>query len=135
MFLSVAPEGLPPQVRGRVRPQLQMGVLGRTTPAGAGTRTRRATLGLFLPDYPRRCGDERRMHSSWSLVTGLPPQVRGRGHQAARLARHLRTTPAGAGTSGRIIARSSCDGDYPRRCGDEFLPVLPVRPVGGVGDT
>ena len=98
--------GLPPQVRGARTSPDEWLVIGRLTPAGAGSTAPRARSTTITPAYPRRCGEHENAGGVALEGSGLPPQVRGARHMRPHGAARRRLTPAGAGST-RSDASSS----------------------------
>ena len=90
----------------------------RFIPARAGNSASPSRRRSSCPAYPRRCGE----HSSRSTVSppssGLSPQARGTPRPYSQSIGGDRFIPAGAGNTGRTIARPPGNTVYPRRCGE-----------------
>ena len=89
--------GSPPQVRGkrccwRFSPQER-----RITPAGAGKTAFSHRRCSPPQDHPRRCGENASVSFSGRMISGSPPQVRGKHRLATAGLQSTRITPAGAG--------------------------------------
>ena len=71
-------EGSPPQVRGKHPPPWGLLSVIRITPAGAGKTFIDTFSGKGLEDHPRRCGENVACIGWCFVVSGSPPQVRGK---------------------------------------------------------
>ena len=98
--------GLPPQVRGALRPRRDSDRDHGLTPAGAGSTGTSSDPAPCNGAYPRRCGEHPDTEGKPNNILGLPPQVRGaRRDRRQRNAVH-RLTPAGAGSTRSAAARA-----------------------------
>ena len=93
----------------------------RITPAGAGkTRSARWHCRVHR-DHPRRCGENASVFFSGRMISGSPPQVRGKPATPNRADKVRRITPAGAGKTRRCCAHRPKSQDHPRRCGENKM--------------
>ena len=113
--------GLSPQVRGTARSPRFPAAIHRFIPAGAGNRSRKATSGVSDAVYPRRCGEQKAFGLPTAQAHGLSPQVRGTAAPDRGQVFAHRFIPAGAGNSGRPVARLDSMAVYPRRCGEQDI--------------
>ena len=90
----------------------------RITPAGAGKTGLHATTFAENGDHPRRCGENLQKVSKSSMITGSPPQVRGKPLFIIFIERRPRITPAGAGKTTDSNSGKCAYTDHPRRCGE-----------------
>ena len=118
---DIPKSGSPPQVRGKllVVPILLLAV--GITPAGAGKTRSRCCPQQTLRDHPRRCGENIHFGFEHARTSGSPPQVRGKPMRNNRKKHACRITPAGAGKTRRLSSNPRCNGDHPRRCGENFF--------------
>ena len=95
---SASAAGSPPRMRGAVRLGGLFVVLGRITPAHAGSRKRGLTMAKPTWDHPRACGEQlRRTHPGlWEM--GSPPRMRGAELDDEGKPLWVRITPAHAGS-------------------------------------
>ena len=110
--------GSPPQVRGK---QSNVGVAlyaTRITPAGAGKTLCLSCFVTAQGDHPRRCGENSSGFVISFLLSGSPPQVRGKLLPHLSFLSSLRITPAGAGKTVKENANYGNRKDHPRRCGE-----------------
>ena len=114
-------QGSPPQVRGKRDIKRAAHINCGITPAGAG-KTRPPTVARdSLRDHPRRCGENVADRTAFCLVSGSPPQVRGKLVFKHSLLQQHRITPAGAGKTFCHHKCEDCGWDHPRRCGENLL--------------
>ena len=85
-------------MRGKLASRLLAPACVRITPAGAGKTRQDDTCRLDLRDHPRRCGENRVGFALLSLLSGSPPQVRGK--------------------LVMFFFLFTCIWDHPRRCGE-----------------
>ena len=112
--------GSPPRVRGKVILGLQKETALRITPACAGkSRGQRRCLGK-RQDHPRVCGEKNACGCESSILSGLPPRVRGKGQREPIVCQLHRITPACAGKSACAKCRSDSARDHPRVCGENL---------------
>ena len=71
-------KGSPPQVRGKLRYNLAKVIQIRITPAGAGKTLPVVAVGVLIRDHPRRCGENFSQPNFVPMMSGSPPQVRGK---------------------------------------------------------
>ena len=119
--------GSPPQVRGKHTNAFTARISTRITPAGAGKTTHGMSVEWGCWDHPRRCGENRSKVQDVICGTGSPPQVRGKLCTAGAQSASPRITPAGAGKTHRHNVAQCIIWDHPRRCGENFVFVLPQR--------
>ena len=103
----------------------------RITPAGAGKTPVSVFLGFSLTDHPRRCGENCRIIFTFNLITGSPPQVRGKLLKALSWVAIQRITPAGAGKTLRVRAPPPSRTDHPRRCGENVITCISGAGISG----
>ena len=70
--------GSPPQVRGKRNRAVQLFVVDRITPAGAGKTGSASAMPVISEDHPRRCGENMRRLEYDIMNEGSPPQMRGK---------------------------------------------------------
>ena len=70
--------GSPPQVRGKLRGHLATVKQNGITPAGAGKTPSIRHLAGGGRDHPRRCGENGNIAYARKIISGSPPQVRGK---------------------------------------------------------
>mgnify|MGYP001132936837 CR=1 FL=1 len=107
--------------------QVRGGVLGRTTPACAGS-TPRFGLSLWsLADHPRLRGEHPPAGRGGWRGRGPPPPARGAPHRPECGLLHARTTPACAGSTRATAAAPSRNADHPRLRGEHhWTPVTRI---------
>ena len=69
-------------------------------------------------DHPRRCGENAHVRRQCGIITGSPPQVRGKHALAAGCRLRYGITPAGAGKTFLRSILPPLWADHPRRCGE-----------------
>ena len=89
--------GSPPQVRGKLHISPQFFQYIGITPAGAGKTIFTAETEADAEDHPRRCGENGREAGATGVMSGSPPQVRGKLLPRKSREDVIRITPAGAG--------------------------------------
>ena len=97
MLNSLYGKGSPPQVRGKPDKKERLVSDEGITPAGAGKTTANFGGVEIARDHPRRCGENMSGYQPFPLVTGSPPQVRGKQVVSTMQQSCMRITPAGAG--------------------------------------
>ena len=114
-------KGSPPRMRGKLTPAAVDQYGNGITPAGAGET--HIVLSLFrrLEDHPRRCGENGGFPNLITMLTGSPPQVRGKPLNCISLFGTTGITPAGAGKTARKAHEKSYKEDHPRRCGENLF--------------
>ena len=101
------------------------------TPAYAGKSLRGFAKVMALSDHPRICGEKKGKMEEKMKYTGLPPHMRGKGHEKEIRIHVTGITPAYAGKSGFGLACGFVVKDHPRICGEKlFLPILLDSPSG-----
>ena len=90
-------KGSPPQVRGKPITEAFKADIDRITPAGAGKTWRLRQTLPTAQDHPRRCGENRGGGQKIGILSGSPPQVRGKLITLRPYQQECRITPAGAG--------------------------------------
>ena len=124
-------KGSPPRVRGKAH-VVQNGVFGRgITPACAGKRNSARTWSSVRQDHPRVCGEKSSMSRLFSLYSGSPPRMRGKGYGATIGEDGMRITPAYTGKSSFGLPSQTFTGDHPRVCGEKSHCVLSLYVVLG----
>ena len=114
--------GSPPQVRGKLDSNEPAAGLTGITPAGAGKTAAITIFAAVLWDHPRRCGENQKLPKQQVMLSGSPPQVRGKRRRSRWVLNHDRITPAGAGKTVEGRRQNIYIQDHPRRCGEnEFL--------------
>ena len=98
--------GSPPQVRGKHYTNGVDVALAGITPAGAGKTRIEITNPEGAQDHPRRCGENYGNLVSYNAWEGSPPQVRGKPVLSGCTGRRSRITPAGAGKTWAVYART-----------------------------
>ena len=112
--------GSPPQVRGKPVTFSCGHEATGITPAGAGKTCMSASQPAIVEDHPRRCGENAHARRQRGIITGSPPQVRGK-HFLLRTGYKIdRITPAGAGKTGGKDRPGVSNEDHPRRCGENL---------------
>src|SRR5690606_838278 len=124
--------GLPPRARGRPWARSVKPLFRRTTPACAGTTTRRGSRGPPGRDYPRVRGDDEAKQTARAYGYGLPPRARGRRPACRARRAGPGTTPTCAGTTSASTTTEGVDRDYPRVRGDDDIPVTRAGPSLGL---
>ena len=128
---KVYSRGSPPRVRGKDH-VVQNGVFGRgITPACAGKRNSARTWSSVRQDHPRVCGEKSSMSRLFSLYSGSPPRMRGKGYGATIGEDGMRITPAYTGKSSFGLPSQTFTGDHPRVCGEKSHCVLSLYVVLG----
>ena len=97
--ISAYPQGSPPRMRGQVVIPAPVNVVGRITPADAGTRSQCPPEWPDRWDHPRGCGDKHCLYLLDSFRPGSPPRMRGQEDSGTGKQGQSRITPADAGTS------------------------------------
>ena len=124
-------QGSPPQVRGKLWVFLPFFYAFRITPAGAGKTQNDEDKQYKCQDHPRRCGENFKKHGLMKVISGSPPQVRGKPVVKNASSRDSGITPAGAGkTLPTWIMWPTC-WDHPRRCGENLMRLCMSRLCGG----
>ena len=118
------PVGSPPQVRGKQFNTLRKTVTDGITPAGAGKTESELPQEQSPWDHPRRCGENFSAFVILLLLSGSPPQVRGKQSVTNALSRRQRITPAGAGKTSHAAYKCRKAQDHPRRCGENTKKIL-----------
>ena len=94
--------GPPPQVRGKRWRNVDKTRITGITPAGAGKTGFSQPRRGGTKDHPRRCGENLLKMSPKAVITGSPPQVRGKLFDAFRGTFGAGITPAGAGKTCKV---------------------------------
>ncbi len=110
---------LPLRARGRRADRLVGHLLGRATPAGAGTTTSGPAPTRTCASYPRGRGDDTRAGAEIKKDQELPPRARGRRVGAGGEGGDAGATPAGAGTTSPQPSERRRTRSYPRGRGDD----------------
>ena len=111
--------GLPPRARGRRALPLR-GLWRRgTTPACAGKTHLDFMFHILRRDYPRVRGEDPTWPPAPWWTGGLPPRARGRRRAKEDTGSHVRTTPACAGKTAKILPNAFPLRDYPRVRGED----------------
>ena len=110
--------GSPPQARGEPPTSRPGQPNPRITPAGAGRTVGIVLAGAFVPDHPRRRGENLLLGRHTCSPSGSPPQARGEQRLLDLGRRWRRITPAGAGRTSTRPARGCRATDHPRRRGE-----------------
>ena len=105
--------------------------MGRITPAGAGKTFTKYFTASFVPDHPRRCGENSPQRQRLTLEVGSPPQVRGKHSCACGRNGDTGITPAGAGKTNLQFCGQIDGADHPRRCGENTRTVNADGKIGG----
>ena len=121
--LTVADEGSPPQVRGKLKTAVTVSIPVGITPAGAGKTWQCTVYSRERWDHPRRCGENFNKWFNKLSPRGSPPQVRGKQLLLLLHCVRARITPAGAGKTNRSIKQAESVRDHPRRCGENVSGV------------
>ena len=111
-------EGSPPQVRGKPKHRSEVDARLRITPAGAGKTLFLKLTFPVVQDHPRRCGENLRYILPSIVVSGSPPQVRGKHWRYVGSDCGGGITPAGAGKTDTGEKTITLSEDHPRRCGE-----------------
>ena len=90
------------------------------TPAGAGKTRHPCCAERNVWDHPRRCGENPTKNKRCLILSGSPPQVRGKPSLPQIQPTCVRITPAGAGKTLATSAVKNYAKDHPRRCGENF---------------
>ena len=123
--------GSPPQVRGKHRPENLHRICPGITPAGAGKTIYFILFDFQAQDHPRRCGENGREAGATGVMSGSPPQVRGKPLTGGCLPNLKRITPAGAGKTRFRPPTEARDRDHPRRCGENQVNFASFREAKG----
>ena len=114
-------DDLPPRVRG-ARDEGRCGrPTHRLTPACAGSTSPSPASTSPSSTYPRVCGEHRTANNTTRPSNDLPPRVRGAHQQAVSVERHLRLTPACAGSTLIGWVKMPTLTTYPRVCGEHLV--------------
>ena len=113
--------GSPPRVRGTAFSDLVVGNQVGITPACAGNSRITAPRWISIRDHPRVCGEQSSGLYRCICILGSPPRVRGTAFSALISVNRRRITPACAGNSLSLFARSLPYKDHPRVCGEQWL--------------
>ena len=111
--------GAPPRGRGRPHHRWAAAHPARSTPAWAGTTTRRARPRCRPGEHPRVGGDDLRRAALIVGGRGAPPRGRGRPALKGEGGEPRGSTPAWAGTTRLPRGSSSTAGEHPRVGGDD----------------
>ena len=104
--IKVLCTGSPPQVRGKREKRRYKRTFCGITPAGAGKTWRAFEHGELNEDHPRRCGENAVKLEAVHQAEGSPPQVRGKPLCCRHRDLRSRITPAGAGKTWAVYART-----------------------------
>ena len=113
--------GSPPRVRGTDGYMLHMSRKERITPACAGNRNGKSTIGCGRWDHPRVCGEQAQGGLGVEENGGSPPRVRGTEIPALVHRLVKRITPACAGNRRPLRTLLLPSRDHPRVCGEQTL--------------
>ncbi len=94
-------------------------------PRCAGTTARRGRGRCSPAEHPRLRGDNRSTAGPRTGPSGTPPPARGQQPAEQEHHRHVRNTPACAGTTRRFRRRGTRSAEHPRLRGDNYLRSLP----------
>ena len=112
-------KGSPPRVRGTVSWLHLIAFDIRITPACAGNSTAYHKAQRASQDHPRMCGEQKSRTSGGVGMAPSPPHVRGTKSITHGSSTDPRITPACAGNSSFMRAKSSAIKDHPRVCGEQ----------------
>ena len=124
--------GSPPHVRGKEN--VTGPELGRTriTPAYAG-KSKSTFIGQSpAEDHPRVCGEKIQTKYTAAYTPGSPPHVRGKATRRCILQQLRGITPACAGKSRSLHARSSASLGSPPRMRGKAFPIAPTAFETGI---
>ena len=110
--------GSPPLTRGLPVRQICKYLIGRITPAHAGTTLPDAPSLSGLEDHPRSRGDYLCPKFFRSVISGSPPLTRGLLVSENSFSLSFRITPAHAGTTKIVVKKCRNVKDHPRSRGD-----------------
>ena len=123
---SLAFQGSPPRVRGKVLEEEQRHRRHGITPACAGKRCLPPLIIAIAWDHPRVCGEKFIRQVLQSFNPGSPPRVRGKVFHHHPGHRTVGITPACAGKSGLYTYEMPLTQDHPRVCGEKLIVTLRV---------
>ena len=105
-------------MRGKLKPCDIVQVVRRITPADAGKTFLKVSVGTFVKDHPRGCGENvNRVLEKFENI-GSPPRMRGKQKQKWKKETHTGITPADAGKTRFFSNFTSPLKDHPRGCGE-----------------
>ena len=113
--------GLSPQVRGNRIIAGRIPFRIGSIPAGAGEPVERHENVDMGGVYPRRCGGTLTVSTTYRVIAGLSPQVRGNLGGNRRVPRDCGSIPAGAGEPVQPELLGDPTRVYPRRCGGTVI--------------
>ena len=116
--LSRLRPGSPPRMRGKHIAKAYAANKSRITPAHAGKTMEEADSDGGWSDHPRACGENASPRTGMLCGIGSPPRMRGKRLPHSCGITALRITPAHAGKTRDICARSRSAEDHPRACGE-----------------
>ena len=108
-------------MRGKAEGKAEIARTLRITPAYAGKRNSARTWSSVRQDHPRVCGEKSSMSRLFSLYSGSPPRMRGKGLMTNLTNLKARITPAYAGKRLWGNNRGGRNEDRPRVCGEKFI--------------
>ena len=111
--------GSPPRMRGKAEGPWNNMAYQRITPAHAGKRRPRCSIGLQNRDHPRACGEKLVEEINYSTVKGSPPRMRGKERDRSWALFQDGITPAHAGKRQRKHQLPGIIRDHPRACGEK----------------
>ena len=131
-WISTAPMGLSPRVRGNLSVSAWSPVVKGSIPACAGEPRHQWSIPGVSAVYPRVCGG-----TAWplpldTLLRGLSPRVRGNRERRPHAPAQLGSIPACAGEPTRFLYNCAFVRVYPRVCGGTSVKTLPVRNKRGL---
>ena len=109
-------------MRGKAGLVQIVGRLRRITPACAGKRYTRCFACPRPTDYPRVCGEKKKMQPRKDKRMGSPPRVRGKAQESFLILCHHGITPACAGKRTVTTKEAFQKQDHPRVCGEKARP-------------
>ena len=103
----------------------------RIIPADAGSTRVVVDHALFEWDHPRGCGEHHSSSSSFPVIRGSSPRMRGAPTSCPRLYFGLGIIPADAGSTVPAAGPEAWAWDHPRGCGEHFdMDGVPVEAQG-----
>ena len=119
------PAGSPPRMRGEHPLTTPTTGEGRITPAYAGRTRPRPQQSRLRGDHPRVCGENTFIHTPAGHPEGSPPRMRGEHTDHSAIGVAARITPAYAGRTHALTARTCHLTDHPRVCGENTAARVP----------
>ena len=105
-------------MRGKPSQRNPASLLDGITPACAGKTTSPSPPSPPRRDHPRVCGENCSTLTPIRAILGSPPRVRGKPNSTAEILNSPGITPACAGKTFMIFAKSISTRDHPRVCGE-----------------